>query len=220
VIEDANDGQGSETITWYPVGGQPVTVDLADPDAQQELANLSATLAAEGKTTSSGRDIIVHIDICTCEDCPENEGCGPPPPPSPPSDTTLLREFTMNFCDDDQCWTNLEIRITAVYRNAAGVEIARGVYREGNVNPHSTYFKNIPLIFQRIQDGSGQYMQMNLVEEDGFAMNDEWCGDINVYDYDRYQLMDYPDTFECHPEPPPQYYVPAAQIKYGWTQKF
>jgi hypothetical protein len=150
VIEDANDGHGSESITWYPAGGTPITIDFADPNAQQELAKLSAMLAAEGKT-STGADLIVHENICTCEDCPWQEGCSPPPPPPPPSDTTLIRDFHMNQCDDFGCYTNLEIRITAVYRNAAGVEISRGVYRQGDVNPHQTYYVNVPLIFPRIQ---------------------------------------------------------------------
>jgi hypothetical protein len=218
VIEDANDGHGSESITWYPAGGTPITIDFADPNAQQELAKLSAMLAAEGKT-STGADLIVHENICTCEDCPWQEGCSPPPPPPPPSDTTLIRDFHMNQCDDFGCYTNLEIRITAVYRNAAGVEISRGVYRQGDVNPHQTYYVNVPLIFQRIQEGSGQYMQMNLVEEDGFGQNDDWCGDINVFAADREALIPYPNTSECYSDPPGGTPV-NAWIRYGWTQKF
>jgi hypothetical protein len=220
VIEDANDGTGSRIVTWYPAGGTPVTIDFADPNAQQELANLSATLAAEGKTSASGRDLVARPDICTCEDCPWQEGCGgPPPPPPPPSDTTLIRDFTMNQCDDEECWTNLEIRITAVYRNAAGVEITRAVYHQGDVNPHGTYYVNVPLIFQRIQEGSGQYMQMNLVEEDGFGQNDDWCGDINVFAADREQLISYPNTSQCYSDPPGGTPV-NAWIRYGWSPKY
>ncbi|HMG13497.1 MAG TPA: hypothetical protein VK571_09985 [Gemmatimonadaceae bacterium] len=218
VIEDPNDGQGSESVTWYPAGGTPITIDLADPNPQQEFAKLSAMLTAEGKT-STGAELVVPNNICTCEDCPWQEGCGPPPPPPQPTDTTLIRDFHMNQCDDEECWTNLEIRITAVYRNAAGVEIARAVYRRGDVNPHSTYYVNVPLIFQRIQEGSGQYMQMNLVEEDGFGQNDDWCGDINVFAADREQLIPYPNTSQCYSDPPGGTPV-NAWIRYGWSIKY
>ena len=216
VIEDANDGTGSASITWYPAGGTPVTIDFADPNAQQQVANLSATLAAEGKTTASGRDLVARPDICTCEDCPWQEGCSPPPPPPPPSDTTFIRVFRMFMCDDWECFSNDEIRITAVYRTASGVELGRGVYRQGDVNPGTSYFPNAPLIFKRIQNGSGQYMLMNLVEEDGFGSNDDWCGDINVYDSGNEAQQDYPDTPECESE---YGLPPSANVIYGWTPK-
>jgi hypothetical protein len=215
VIEDANDGQGSERITWIPAGGTPVTIDLADPNAQQELARLSASLAAERKTSSSG-DFTVTPDFCTCEDCPWQEGCGPPPPPPQPTDTTRIAAFVMEFCDDDACWTNDEIRITAVYRTAAGAEIARAVYYHGDVNPHSMYSVNAPLIFQRIQEGTGQYMLMNLVEEDGFGNNDDWCGDINVTSAQNGYPVYYPNSTEGCYWSGTQY---SAWVQYIWTPK-
>jgi hypothetical protein len=216
VIEDANDGQGSERITWIPAGGTPVTIDFADPNAQQQLANLSATLAAEGRTSSSGRDLIATPDMCTCEDCPWQEGCGPPPPPPQPTDTTLIGAFEMEFCDDDACATNDEIRITAVYRNAAGAEISRAVYYRGDVNPHSTYTVNAPLIFQRIQEGTGQYMQMNLVEEDGLGNHDDWCGDRDVIAAYNGLQINYPNSADgCLWEGTPY----SAWIQFVWTRK-
>jgi hypothetical protein len=221
VIEDANDGTGSESIMWYPVGGTPITIDFADPNAQQELAKLSAMLAAEGKT-STGSDLIVHENICTCEDCPWQEGCSPPPPPPPPGDTTILLGFEMEFCDDTECWTNLEIRLTAVYRNSAGVELARAVYSRGDVNPHQTFSVQAPLIFRRIQENSGQYMQMNLVEEDGFGSNDDWCGDVNVGAAGNGQTAYWSNNQACvaHDNPPIYGYPWSAWMSFSWTPKY
>jgi hypothetical protein len=60
---------------------------------------------------------------------------------------------------------------------------------------------------------------MNLVEEDGFGQNDDWCGDINVFAADREALIPYPNTSECYSDPPGGTPV-NAWIRYGWTQKF
>jgi hypothetical protein len=220
VIEDATDGQGSERITWYSVRGDSLTVDFGAGNVQEQLASLNALLVAEGKMKRSGDFEVSPQSLCTCYECPEQDFCQPPPPPPPPSDTTFITAFEMEFCDDDYCQTNDEIRITAVYRNASGVELGRAVYRHGDVNPHSLYVVNAPLIFKRIQEGSGQYMQMNLVEEDGAPVNnDDWCGDFNVYSAQNGQAVFYPnDPQGCSANPPTYQY--SAWVQYSWTPKY
>lgn len=124
----------------------------------------------------------------------------------------------MNFCDDDACWTDDEIRITAFYKTAAGADLGWAVYYRGSVDPESFYTVNAPLIFQRIQEGTGQYMLMNLVEEDGsFGNHDDWCGDINVYAAQNGQFVYYPNSTQgCINT----YYTYSAKVKYSWTPRY
>lgn len=215
VIEDPNDGQSSERFTWTPANGSPTTIDIADPSASAQIAMLEAGLRTGKRVDTTG--LVVQPMLCTCEDCPNQDGCQPPPPPAP-SDTTLIGSYQMNFCDDDACLTDDEIRITAVYRTSTGTELGRAVYKRGSVSPGTMYTVNAPLIFSRILEGSGQYMLMNLVEEDGFfGGNDDWCGDINVYAGDNGLWANYPNSVEGCAN---WNYPYSASVRYYWTKKY
>jgi hypothetical protein len=216
VIEDPGDGQGSEQFIWTSPDGTATTIDFAEPNAAASMAMLEASIRLPGKRRD-GSGGVAQPMLCTCEDCPDQDGCQPPPPPPAPSDTTLIGSFQMNFCDDDACFTDNEIRITAVYRTASGTELGRATYRRGSVNPGTMYTVNAPLIFSRIQEGSGQYMLMNLVEEDGFGNNDDWCGDINFYAADNGLWANYPNsTSGCYRAGYPY----SASVRYYWTTKY
>jgi hypothetical protein len=199
VIQDPNDGPASERITWTPAGGTTLTVDFAAPNVAQQLTTLNAAIAAAGKRS------LLATPRWTAN-------------LSGPIDTTRVENYLLNFCDDEACISSNEIRITAVYRNAAGGELARATYSRGGAYFNTYYQPNAPVIFQRIIEGTGQYMLMNLVEEDGaWGGNDDWCGDINVYAQHNGQTVQYPsDSQGCtaHPE-----YYPSAEVTYGWTPK-
>lgn len=199
VIQDPNDGPASERITWTPAGGTTITVDLAAPNVAQQLTTLNAAIAAAGKRS------LLASPRWTAN-------------VSDPTDTTRVKDYILYFCDDEECITSNEIRITAVYRNAAGGELARATYSRGGAYYNTYYQPNVPIIFQRIMEGTGQYMLMNLVEEDGaWGGNDDWCGDINVYAQHNGQTVQYPSDWQgctAHPE-----YYPSAEVTYSWTPK-
>ncbi|HWL41045.1 MAG TPA: hypothetical protein VNO75_12490 [Gemmatimonadaceae bacterium] len=212
VIESPNDGNGSESLTLTLAGGRTVTIDLSDPNASKQIAEQI------GATLSLDCDPMDPWQVETDPNCTPQGGGGPAP-----EDTTFLRAFEMDFCDDDACWTNNEIRLTAVYMTSTNHELLRATYRRGDVNPHQTYAPNVPLIFARIQEGSGEYMIMNLVEEDGGpGNNDDWCGDLNVTAAQNEGTIYYPNLgggCTAQDNPPIYNYPWSAWVVSGWTPK-
>ena len=145
VIEDANDGTGSEVFVFRGPGGDSVVIDVA-------------------RLSPGERDALFYT--------------------SAPMDTTRVGAFEHYNCDNGYCWTDAEFRFDARYYNASGALLGTGSYYRGSMAPGVLYNLNAPLIYQRMLIGSGEYMTVNLTEEDrgdtfGFN-NDDYCGVVTL----------------------------------------
>jgi hypothetical protein len=202
VIEDADDGRGSESLTLVGPDGKRVVIDFATATPTQRRA-----LEASCDPATA---------FVPCDDGGSSGGGFPPPP----SDTTRLVGFQMNACDDDACWTDLEIRVELRLYNSAGTQIGYGEYRRGSVEPTTWTGANVNILYQRLSQSSGGFFQTNLVEEDRgdlFGVNkDDFCGTIQFGASANGATLQYPLQY---PDCWRNGWSTSGAVLFSWTPK-
>ncbi|HJR65574.1 MAG TPA: hypothetical protein VJ802_04040 [Gemmatimonadaceae bacterium] len=205
VIEDANDGVGSEVFVWHSGRGDSTVIDMALPDAEARLEALSVRIAAEQRRSLLTPSIIEVCDpqAIVCE-YPTN----PAPAPTGPADTTRIATFYSFMCDHTWCWEAGEYRFDAFLRPASlAYANAYGSYYRDGLRPFTLHELRVPLIFRRIVDGTADYMNVHITEEDrgdflGFNLDDD-CGTVTLRWQDNGVRKQYPNKFngnnaDCH----------------------
>jgi hypothetical protein len=225
VIEDENDGLGSEVFVWQPVSGAPVVIDMAEPDAKRKLAALWARLAAKSGTSIARGGLVPQMNTDDCDDPMTDENECPPPPSNWPPDTTRVDFFEHYNCDNGYCWTDAEFRIDARHYSPSGVLLGMGSLYRGSLEPGVRYQWNASLIANRIRQGSGEFMDMNLTEQDRndtFGVNkDDDCGSRRITQGENGFPILYSNTSSCAGGVDEGYFGGyVADITYGWTPKF
>lgn len=224
VIEDANDNSGSEMHVWRS-GTDSLVVDMALPDAQSRLRALVNRVARSTRalTSSATANCDPTIQVCDCSLNPEMPECQPGGGGgTAPPDTTIINYFKMNFCDDDPCWTNLEIRFRSTHFDLDGNTIAYHEYWRGSINPEDEYTPFHPFIFSRIGRFSGHRIRTHLIEEDRnepFGVNrDDDCGTIDITFSDNMVMRDFPVMGAgCGLRDSLGNWMPSARARWHWT---
>lgn len=188
VIEDAGDGTYGGRFTWTPVNGKPITIDLADMDGHTRLRP-SATL--------------------TNPDSEEDIGSGGGYYTAPaPADTTYLDYFYIHYADG--CG-DPDPSFKARYYNASGALVSSGQLDYSGIPRHDPIYPHTPLLFNRIREGSGEKISVNLVDRDSwFCGGDDDMGTREFFASDRGQTR---TIFEGSS-------TPRANITLGWTPKY
>jgi hypothetical protein len=223
VIEEKGDGRGSEIYTWRRADGNVIVIDMAAPDAAKQLARLRATLAALGAQTQSvasnstaSSECDPRIQVCDCSTNPEMPECSGG---GSNATATLIGEFIDFMCDNDFCWTEGEFRFEASYYSASGAFLAQGTYYRGGVPPNEYQTWDAVLINERILQGSQEYMDIKIVEEDRndpFGGNlDDDCGTKRIFSGSNDAWTNYPNTWHCVGEFQPN----AVEVKYRWSPR-
>lgn len=216
VIEDVTDGHSSVLMGWYGADGDSVVIDLSDADAGRQLAELQAKLEKLGlhMASTDGEQNLMMIPPSFCDENPYHPDCYEPLPPGP-SDTTTIAAFRANFCDDDACFTNNEVRITGEYYNASGTFIGSGVVGH-NVNPESDYYWNEPLLYYRVRQNTAEKVRVHLVETDSWPNSDDYCGYVD-FNYANNGFYGY---WQNAPPCTRAGYTWSARINLSWTPKY
>lgn len=185
VIEDADDGAGSERFVFRRPDGRTITIDLSTLSAAERGALFNNSLS---------------------------------------QDTTRVGSITHYNCDNGYCWTDAEFRLDANYYSAGGTLLGTGSYYKGSMAPGVEYPVNAPLIYNRMLIGSGEYMTVNLTEEDRndtFGTNpDDYCGvvTLNPLSYGGWAV--YGEQSDCLGDVDEGYlYGYVAEVRFDWTPK-
>jgi hypothetical protein len=226
VIEEPNDGQGSEVFIWHEGNGDSVVIDMALPDAAEKMAALRSKLRGTVSHAILEPGCDPTYEVCDCDPTAiycEEPPPPPPPPPPAPWDTTLLGTFEHWMCDHTWCYEAGEFRWEAHYRSELIIVApAYGEYRRGGVKNDTLYTFNVPLIYRRVVNGSADYMDMKLVEEDRgdwFGVNlDDDCGTRRITYVDNGKVQRFPNTWHCDGNWFGLGY--SAEASYYWTPRY
>lgn len=185
VVEDADDGSGSEVFIWRWSRGDSVVIDFAEPDAQRKLAELSAEITAtfDRATPTNMESCDPTYQVCDCDPTVFYCEQPPPPPPAGPRDTTNVGRFVHYMKDHGFSGEAGEFRFDAHLRPAPTVLVDGygSIYRSG-LYPTVIYWAFQPqiLMFRRIVQFSQDWMDVTITEEDRgepFGFNpDDYCG--------------------------------------------
>ncbi|HJU68308.1 MAG TPA: hypothetical protein VJ650_08655 [Gemmatimonadaceae bacterium] len=188
VVEDANDGEGSEMFVWRWSKSDSVVIDFADADASARMAELTAQIARRAARGDAGWSIMEICDptyqVCDCDPsvfyC-EQPPPPPPPPPSGPRDTTRVFRFVHYMADHGWSDEAGEFRFDVHLRPAPLVLAdAYGSYYKAGLEPLIAHFLQAPVIFRRMVQFSADWMDATITEEDRgepFGFNpDDYCG--------------------------------------------
>ena len=225
VIEDADDGVGSEVFVWHSGRGDSTVIDMALPDAEAKLERLRAQIAVEASRGS----LLFPSFLEPCD--PQAIYCEPPPEPAPPptrpADTTRIATFLHFMCDHTWCYEAGEFRFDAYLRPAPLVLLdGYGSYYRDGLHHNALYLLNVPLIFRRMVQGTNDYLNVHITEQDrgdflGFNLDDD-CGTVTLGWQSNGVAVRYPNNFpgnnaDCHGLIFGRSY--AIEASYQWTPK-
>lgn len=214
VVQDSDDGEWSGRITWVDHRtGKSRTIELADLVGAQGgmTASLSMTEECDPDTA-----------IVPCDE--DHPGTSPKP-----ADTTRLDYFKIFFNDGAG---SSEIEYRAEYYNVNAQQVTTATLRIEGVEEDRGYFPRLPLIHDRIREGSNEWIYVKLFETDAFS--DDEKGDAYIFADDRNVLLYtstqpdsdcYPldmngdgqtDAWTCADDPESR----TSEFMVGWTPKY
>jgi hypothetical protein len=221
VIEDVGDGQGSEIFRWHGADGGVTTIDMADPNAAAQMATLRAKLAKVsttlGPSMSSGAapPCDPRQEFCGCDVEPDDPQCIQSPEPP-----TRIHTFKHYTCDNGYCWTDSEFRIEGRYYGPGGTQAGYGEYYRGSVAPDTTYTWDAAVLFHRILEGSTEFIDMHIVEQDRnepFGVNkDDDCGIERITSVSNGYVVGYANTDSCWGDYTPR----SIDASFSWARRY
>jgi hypothetical protein len=166
VIEDANDGTYGGRFTWTPTGGKSVVMELADMAGVARNGTVQFQIAMPCDPES-------QIENCS------SGGGGGGGGYTAPADTTRLDYYYVHY--EDGCGEP-DPSIIAKHYDAAGNLTSEGKIEYSEVARLSDVYPRAPLIFRRVRQGSGERINVRIVDRDSwFCGGDDDKGNRDFY---------------------------------------